>query len=229
MIFDPSSPTESVRTLIQVDDPASSSLARPLDIYQQRSVICTQVSFQEVRNEYYNNVQMNRAEIKELWYTRRDLCRFRQHTLEMARRLILADRQTSDMGQDNCVQQLARLYQDFCNDKDGTKHTATTAVAATTATFDFVSYATHHHVTANAFSRGSLLAMEKWVVRSAGKDRLERRRRLYRVACRNDDDDGSTRCPMTLSQKCQAISKPVRLWAHHMALVVAAHGAEWID
>ena len=112
----------------------------------------------------------------------------------------------------------------FCDDNEQLTPTATTNADALPGTaIDFASYATQHRVSATAFSQGAVLAMEKWVVRSAGEDRLERRKQLYLVACRNVDDNDTMSCPDTLSsRKCQTISKPLRLWAHHMALVVAA-------
>ena len=162
---------------------------------------------------------MHKEELRELWYPRGDLVRFRQHTLDTARRLIRAARQSSAHGQDNCVQALARLYQDFCDENNDCINDNSPPGC------DLATYAARHEICATAFSHGAVLAMEKWVVRSAGADRLARRRHLYRVACRRDDDNT---CPDTLRVQCQAISKPVRLWAHHVALMVAAQGPDGI-
>ena len=69
MIVESSSPADSVRTFIKVDHPPSFSLALSLAIYQEQSVVCTPVTFHEIRNEYYNNVQMDRDEVQGLWYS----------------------------------------------------------------------------------------------------------------------------------------------------------------
>ena len=201
------------------------------------------VSFCEEHNRYYENEwkkQQQHDHWDELWYSAQELLRFRSQTLELARRLILADQQcrqqqiqqqqqqqeekgqeTSTITDDkktvqyNSAQQLALAYKRFCC------CTLTNETEAPEASLP-LDDPNDGNRKKNEFGRPMILAMEKWVIRCAGKDRLSRRKQLYVLVQRwQKQHQHADRNDVDLGRDCERISWPVRRWAQHVAWMVS--------
>ena len=153
-----------------------------------------------------------------LWFSKQELLRFRHETIAMTRRLIIAAQQSNQAQQENCVQTLEHVYQKFCSCPNEREQDDTQLALALLAP-------------QNAFGRSTILGMEKWVLRTAGKDRLDRRHALHRMVMTKQQQHrqqyaaGSSNIAHEeqVRHACRAMSRPVRLWAHYMALLTAQY------
>ena len=157
----------------------------------------TLVKFDEKSNQYYEP----QHDVVDQWYTNEEAATFRKECSKLARLLSAAEETSSDA--EKWSQGLLDAYQGFCQ-----------AETADEVMNVFESNKVH-------LPNGAL-GLDSWVVRPIHYDRVERRRRLVSQinSLQHSVSDENSRSSKMLKAS-RALSRPSRLYAHHVGLLVA--------
>lgn len=164
------------------------------------------VRFDEDANEFYESPSYcngDDAQDVDLWYSGADAAAFRKECSQLARLLQAAESAGTECGS-TWSQNLLDAYQGF--------------LEADTA--DAVMQVFEQHAT---LLPDNATGLDSWVVRPIHCQRVERRRKLMnqvkKIACTVDSADARVKKCFKASR---AASRPSRLYAHHLGLLVAS-------
>lgn len=200
-----SSPRRGANPRSSFGSNASISIGEPKkdDIHSQassrHSTRLTTVRFDEKANEYYDPIHAVRD---DQWYNSEDTATFRKECSKLAR-LLTASEETSSHAE-KWSQGLLHAYQGFCQ--------------ADTADQVMKVFESN-----NVHLPNQALGLDSWVVRPIHYDRVERRRLLISQinSLQQTAAAENSRCTNKILKASRSLSRPSRLYAHHLGLLVA--------
>uniref|UniRef100_A0A7S3L518 Uncharacterized protein n=1 Tax=Amphora coffeiformis TaxID=265554 RepID=A0A7S3L518_9STRA len=162
------------------------------------------VQFDEKANEYYEpQIKEIDPKDKDIYYTAEETATFRKECTKLAR-LLRADQETCPDDDARWTKILLQAYQGFCDAE----------------TADEVMNVFESN---KVYLSDTYLGLDSWVIRQIHVDRIERKRQLiskvHSIQSSSSHTDSAKAHKMGKASK--TLSRPSRLYAHHLALLVA--------
>lgn len=160
------------------------------------------VQFCEDDNEYYTNIQMNEDECRELWFSAEELQMFKQSTACLARKVLRSPIRDTQAW----VNSLLYAYADLSE----------------ASTVDDLQNILENTEVPSVSS--ALWGLEKWILRPVVHDKMARRARMLDIIneCQENTTSSQSTKNKLLRKASRDLSRPSRLFAHHVA-VMAYH------
>lgn len=197
-----------------MDKPELSFPAKPQKaVTSQRMVTRLTVGFDETRNSVHENKLLCKEDCRNLWYNDRDISSFRQQARSAA---TLLQTRTSfpshDVEHQSWAQCMGNVYREYCNVKE--------------EMVDIEQAQQHNGIAAPGATVISTLGLERRAIPSVSTDVRSRKYRLidqimhwqYSSLYRHDVELRSR----MIEQVSRHYSLPCRLYARHVAAIVAA-------
>ena len=162
------------------------------------------IHFCENMNEYYENTQITKEDCPNSWYSQENLKSFKAETGNLARKVL----RNPTAAQQEWMYTLLAAYNGL--------------VQATTADDmqDVLKNCSLIEIDP------CLLGLEKWILRPVVQDKADRRKSLYGFirACNRDTMSSPSYRTKALRKASRELSRPSRLFAHHVALAASYGG-----
>ena len=165
---------------------------------------CRRVSFANANQVHRDQFGWDEARCATCWYTVDEVKLFKTETVCIAKAIIDAERANSRGGSHKSwPRRLAQAYQHCCLSNNNSHHDNDVALPDPPI----------HQATA------SILALDKWVVRSMAADKLQRRRALMEgiQKIQGDFQGNAAAAAPCLASVSACLSRPSRLYAAHVA------------
>ena len=164
----------------------------------------TTVQFNEQANTYYEpHFKEIDPKDTDVYYTADETASFKKECTKLAR-LLRAEQETCTDDEDRWTKVLLKAYQGFCE-----------AETADEVMNVFESCKTH--------LSDAVLGLDSWVIRQIHVDRIERKRQLISKlqSIQNSSSLSDSVKAHKMGKVTKTLSRPSRLYAHHLALLVA--------
>lgn len=150
------------------------------------------VRFAVEHNVYHEDV-LDGEERKNLWYGNSEVIAYKARTTTLVKRVLSNEKNDREAW----AKSLRRAYQGFC----------------TAENVDEVEYIMSQTQT---FMRSSTTGLEKWAVKNMVNDRLRRRKLSWSTVSGMQESNASAD---EIRLACRDLSRPSRLFAHHIAMM----------
>jgi hypothetical protein len=190
------------KQLLEQDDDQSLSSASSHSFSSVKSV-----RFNSDDNQEYENKDICKEDTEDLWYSNADYKRFKSHTHALAKEVLKSEaRNRAPFSYERVMLRTYEVCSGHINEPQGSVLTSDE----------------RRHMVRWAEVATSRLGLEKWAIKSLGRERAIRRVELVDIVLDFQsigNMDGLDEC---IREHCERISRPSRLFAREVALAQAA-------